>query len=146
MVCTFFGHRDALGLDERVLENALREQIEGGADQFYVGHQGEFDRMVFVCLQKLRERYPHISVTVVLAYLTGKKSGAAVYGGCSIYPEGLESVPPRFAIDKRNEWMIRQADICLCYVTSPGGGAHKFMKRAERAGLTVINLGSKVSL
>ncbi len=146
MVCTFFGHRDCYELEGSVLQAAVEKLIAEGVDTFYVGHQGDFDRMVFACLRRLRDRYPHISFSVVLAYLPSGVSGDDPYEGYSLYPEGLELVPPRFAIEKRNEWMLCRADVCLCYVKRARGGAYKFMKRAEKKGRCVINLGSKDTL
>lgn len=59
-----------------------------------------------------------------------------------MYPEGLETVPLRFAIDKRNSWMIERSKYCVCYINNTFGGAYKFACMAKRNGLTVINLGS----
>ncbi len=139
MVCTFFGHRDCYGLDEKSLERAIEEMIVKGADTFYVGHQGQFDAMVFACLTRLKDLYPHITFSVVLAYFPTKHDA---YHGYSLYPEGIEVGPPRFAIERRNRWMIAQADYCLCYVNDTWGGAYKFAKQAKKKGLPVINLGS----
>ena len=142
MVCTFFGHRDCYGLEENALPDTLEGLIGKGVTTFYVGHQGEFDRAVFRCLTRLGEVYPQIICRVVLAYLPTQKQEGALYDGHSLYPEGLESVPPRFAIDKRNRWMVEQADYCVCYVNHPYGGAYKFARMAKRKGVVVINLGS----
>jgi hypothetical protein len=60
----------------------------------------------------------------------------------SIYPDGFETIHPKFAIEKRNQWMIERADCCLCYIDRTYGGAYKFACLAKRKGLNVINLGS----
>ena len=138
MVCTFFGHRDCYILDESNLRQAVENLIKSSVSTFYVGNQGHFDSAVLCCLTKLKEVHPHISYFVVLAYLPNKRT----YSKCSIYPEGLELVHPRFAIEKRNEWMINQADYCLCYVDRKRSGAYKSALKAKRRGLTVINLGN----
>ena len=142
MVCTFFGHSDCYGLDSQVLREAIEKLIMAGVDTFYVGHQGHFDSMAASCLSQLAETYPNISYSVVLAYLPTQKDGRDVYHDCSIYPEGLETVPPRFAIERRNKWMIDNADYCLCYINHTQGGADKFARMAKRKGLVVVNLGS----
>lgn len=139
--CIFFGHRECYGLEAEALLQAIEELIDAGVDRFYVGHQGAFDRMVFDALMKLRGAHPHIFCTVVLAYLPAEQTERKWYEGYSIYPEGLETVPPRFAIERRNKWMIERADYCLCYVTHTWGGAYQFAKRAKKKGATVINLG-----
>ena len=141
MICTFFGHSDTGVLEIARLQEAIEELILKGVDTFYVGNQGRFDRNVFECLLKLKERYPCLAVSVVLAYLPAKNLEGDIYCGCSIYPEGLESGPPRFAIERRNKWMIDRSNYCLCYIDHTWGGAYKFVKRAKRLGLTVMNLG-----
>ena len=141
MSCTFFGHRECYGLDEQMLRDAIERLITNGVTTFYVGNQGDFDGMVFRCLTQLEQVHPHISCSVVLAYLPKQKQEYDSYAGYSLYPEGLETVPPRFAIDKRNRWMIERAEYCVCYVNNTFGGAYKFARTAKRTGLTVINLG-----
>ncbi|MBQ7095915.1 MAG: hypothetical protein IJN80_05655 [Clostridia bacterium] len=109
------------------------------ASLFYVGNQGNFDRMVRKVLKQLQLIYPHISYYVVLAYLPC--SFQEGYGD-TIYPDGLERIPPRFAIDKRNRWMLDRCDYVITYVEYPFGGAAKFKALAEKRGKTVINLPS----
>lgn len=142
MVCTFFGHRDCYRLDREVLRGAIQELIAQGADSFLVGHQGQFDSMVLSCLRSLKREFPHISYSVVLAYLPTQRPELDGYSDCGIYPEGLELGPPRFAIDRRNRWMLRRADCCLCWVDRTWGGAYKYARLAMARGLAVINLGS----
>ena len=143
MTCTFFGHRDCYDVDTENLRYTIENLISLGVETFYVGNQGYFDRIVFECLLKLKEIYPQLRIFVVLAYLPIAKSIYDPYSGYSIYPEGIEIGPPRFAIERRNKWMLEQSDYCLCCVNYSRGGAHKFALQAKRKGLTVINLGSE---
>ncbi len=141
-ICTFFGHSDCYGLDEKMLLDAIEKRITKGVDTFYVGNQGHFDSMVLKCLKKLKGIHSHITFTVVLAYLPARDLEYDPYHNCGIYPEGVELGPTRFAIERRNKWMIAQADYCLCYVNRTWGGAYKFAKQAKRKGLTIMNMGS----
>ncbi len=85
--------------------------------------------------------YPHIRYAVVLAYMPGERAAldTADYSD-TIYPDGLESTPLRYAISKRNRWMLRQADTVGTYVTYSTGGAAQFKALAEKKGKRVINL------
>ena len=141
MVCTFFGHRDCYGLDEKLLRCAIEELIAKGVDTFYVGHQGSFDSLVLECLKHLKKIYEHISYTVILAYLPTPGTECDLYDGMSMYPE-IEGGPPRFAIERRNKWMIDKATHCIAFINRTYGGAYKFAKRAKRKGLKVTNLGN----
>lgn len=137
--CTFFGHRECYGLDSRVLKQAIEDLIHNDVDTFYVGNQGQFDGAVYSCLKPLRKEHPHIHVCVVLAYLPTENSE---YDDMTdtMYPE-IEG-HPKFAIERRNRWMIEASDYCLCYISHTWGGAYKFAQLAKRCGKTVINLGN----
>ena len=141
MICTFFGHRDCRGLEETAIHNAVMMLLDKGVDTFYVGNHGGFDSMVIPCLAKLQKAYPHISFSVVLAYLPTASNADNSSNTPSIYPEKVEATPKRFAIDKRNSWMLNQASYCICYINHTWGGAYKFASRAKRRGLVVVNLG-----
>lgn len=139
MVCSFFGHRDAPTEIRDKLQEILVELIENhGADIFYIGNNGNFDAMARSILAKLKLIYPNIEFTVVLAYLPTKREHKAEYE--TIYPEGLENTPPKFAILKRNEWLVENSDIVITYVNRSWGGASRFKRLAEKKGKTVINL------
>lgn len=139
--CTFFGHRDCPEAVRPKLREVLVELIERhGVDRFYVGRQGAFDAMVRSVLRELTEFYPHISYAVVLERLPGPRDQAVWDFSDTIFPEGLELVPPRFAISRRNLWMLKQADLVVTYVTHGWGGAAQFGEKARRQKKTVINL------
>lgn len=137
--CAFFGHRECYGLDLQVLMDAIEDLICKGVDTFYVGNQGQFDTMVYSCLKQLRKTHPHIRICVVLAYLPTEKSE---YNDevDTMYPE-IEG-HPKFAIERRNRWIIDTSDYCLCYINHTWGGAYKFYRLAKRRGKTVINIGN----
>lgn len=140
--CTFFGHRDCPAAVKPRLRAAVVELMERyGVDRFYVGRQGAFDAMVCSVLRELAEAYPHISYAVVLERLPeGRRELDAPNFSDAIFPPGLETVPPRFAISKRNEWMLRQADYVVAYITHSWGGAAKYVEEAARLGKVVVNL------
>ena len=136
MTCTFFGHRDTYTDLSRELTDILQDLIENKkVDRFYVGHQGFFDQQVTEILKMMQKRHPHISYAVVLAYLPTSSREEP-----TIYPEGLETAPRRFAIDRRNRWMLDQAEYVVTHVRASYGGAAKFMALAQRKGKTVINI------
>ena len=142
MTCTFFGHRNAPKEIEPTLRSTLIDLIENHyVNLFYVGNHGNFDGMVRRVLKDLAEKYD-ISYYVVLAYMPGKHSELSCED-CydTILPEGIETVPKRFAINYRNKWMIEQSDCVVTYVTNHiGSGAAQFKEMAEKRGKNVINL------
>ena len=139
MTVTFFGHKDTPKEIETTLRATLVDLIENhGATEFYVGNNGNFDTMVHRQLEELSQVYP-ITYSVVLAYLPTKKSEYEDHSN-TILPEGIETVPKRFAISYRNKWMVEQSDIVVTYVARTYGGAWQFKAMAERQGKTVIEL------
>ena len=136
----FFGHRDVTH-DIRAKLQFIIEQLitEEQINSFYVGHQGQFDSMVYSVLKELKVKYPHIRYIVVLAYMPDEHI-REVYGEDTFFPDGLESVPKRFAISIRNDWMIQHSDYAVCYVHKITGGAAKFREKAEKKGLKVIDV------
>ena len=56
-----------------------------------------------------------------------------------IYPP-IESVPFKFAINKRNEWMVDQSDFIIAYVCHSYGGAYQSLNYARRRGKQIVNL------
>lgn len=136
---TFFGHRDCPASIKPILRAVVVKLIEQhGVDRFYVGRQGTFDAMAHSVLRELAEVYPHISYAVVLERLPGS-CGTRDFSD-AIFPEGLETVPPRFAIARRNEWMLKQAGFVVTYITHNWGGAAQYAEKAHRQGKRVLNL------
>ena len=140
-VCTFFGHRDCPETIRPRLRAVVVELIEQhGVDRFYAGQQGAFDAMARSVLRELAKVYHHISYAVVLERLPGPREKAVWDFSDTIFPEGLETVPPRFAISKRNDWMLKQADFVVAYITHSWGGAAQYAEKAQRQGKRVLNL------
>ncbi|MBR3816108.1 MAG: hypothetical protein IKJ27_05250 [Clostridia bacterium] len=139
MTVTFFGHKDTPKEIEPTLRTTLVDLIENhSATEFYVGNNGNFDTMVRRQLENLSQTYP-ITYNIVLAYIPTKKSEYDSFTN-TLLPEGIETIPKRFAISYRNKWMIRHSDVVVTYVTHTYGGAAQFKAMAERQGKTVIEL------
>ncbi|MBR7131929.1 MAG: hypothetical protein IKD04_00190 [Clostridia bacterium] len=113
-------------------------------EKFYVGNHGSFDSLVIRNLEALETIYPHIKYSIVLAYLTGKKSEYHCFDfSRTLYPDGLEKTPPKFAIDKRNRWMIEKSDFVVTYVKR-FGGAYNYKEIAEKKGKIIINIADLI--
>ncbi len=139
MTVTFFGHHDTPLSVRPVLRQTIEHLIiESGADTFYVGNHGNYDHMVARILGELSHDYNYVNCAIVLAYLPPHNTEHLPLP--TIYPEGMEETPHRFAICKRNEWMISRSDIVVVYVTQTFGGAARYKRIAEKKGKHVINI------
>lgn len=140
MICTFIGNGNAPHSLKESIRTKLTYLIENCcADTFYVGNHGNFDLMVRAVLRELKIIYPNIKYAVVLAYLPTKKIENDEMWEETIFPEDLETIPQRFAIIKRNEWMINQSDIVVTYVKHIGN-SEKFKSIAEKRNKRIIEI------
>lgn len=144
--CTFFGHRDCPDCIKPLLQSAIRNMVQHNAvTMFYVGNHGRFDALVRSYLRKLKTEYSQIEYAVVLAYMP--KAGESLLGydySDTILPEGIETVPPRFAISWRNKWMLKQSEYVITYITHSWGGAAQFAELAEKQRKKVCNLAELI--
>lgn len=131
MIVTFCGHREVQ--EPEKVRKWLNETIEGlildGADCFYLGGYGSFDVMAADIVRELKQKYPYIRSVLVMPYLD-REYDMTGYDE-SIYPP-LENVPRRYAISKRNEYMVDKADVVVAYVVYGFGGASKTLRYSER--------------
>ena len=139
--CTFFGHRNCPETINPKLREVLVDLITNhGLNMFYVGHQGQFDAYVHSELKKLKQKYPQINYAVVLAYMPCKKTECDDYSD-TMLPEGIESVHPHYAISWRNNWMLKQSEYVVTYITHSYGGASRYAEKAKRQKKIVLNCG-----
>ena len=137
MIVTFCGHRDVSQSDDvrAWLVDCVESLIQEGATDFYLGGYGSFDSMAASVVWKLKEKYPGICSVLVIPYLN-RDIDTSRYD-LTTYPP-LETVPKRFAITKRNEWMVQAADVVVAYVLHGWGGAAATLEYAKRKKKRII--------
>lgn len=141
-ICAFFGHRDIWQDISEPLEQAIRTVIkEHDISVFWVGGYGQFDSRAAGMVRGLKKEFPNITLHLVLSYLPTAKTYFSDNYDSTVYPEGLELVPRRYAISKRNQWIVNNCDIVIAYVHHNYGGAYTACKYAERKGKLIINIG-----
>ena len=103
--CFFIGHREA---DERLLprlELTIERLIEEeNVRYFYVGGYGGFDRIAAAAVKHAKQKYPDITLMLVLPYHPAERTVSIPDGFDGTYhPEGLENTPRRYAIVRANQ-------------------------------------------
>ena len=116
--CFFIGHREA---DERLLprlELTIERLIaEENIRYFYVGGYGGFDRIAAAAVKHAKQKYPDITLMLVLPYHPAERPIDMPNGfDGTYYPDGMESTPRRYAIVRTNKIMIETCDWLVCYV------------------------------
>lgn len=151
-ICTFAGHSFVYSA---VAESRLKEEIEKYLSEvdevsFYVGGRGEFDGMAAAAVRaaKARHKEKEIRLYLIEPYLHAsmnrdKEYYEKQYDGI-IVPEELIGVHPKAAIQKRNRWMVDQADLLIAFVSRDFGGAYETLKYARRLNtIRIINIAEE---
>ena len=146
MIVTFCGHRDTVlskGVKQQ-LEQVLRKVLEKAPNTlFYLGDYGRFDGLCNSVLKELQAEYPVLRRIFVTPYLDpsyGHFQYVYDYYDEVLYPF-TDRVLKRFAIVKRNQWMVDKADYVIAYVEHGWGGAAKTLDYAIRKKIPYINFG-----
>ena len=147
MIITFCGHSDFLFSDDvkQQLKNILlSETRKNPTCKFYLGGHGDFDRLCLSVLRELKKEFSNIELLFITPYLDknySKLEFAKDYYDAIIFPP-IENVPRKFAILKRNEWMVNSVDLVIAYVTYSWGGAAKTLAYDKRKNVPIYNLSS----
>ena len=145
--CFFIGHREA---DERLLpklEFTIERLIaEENARYFYVGGYGGFDRVAATAVKHAKQKYPDITLMLVLPYHPAERPIDTPKGFDGTYhPEGLESAPKRYAIVRTNKIMVNTCDWLVCYVRHGASNSRNLLEYAKRREanelIQIINIG-----
>lgn len=144
MVVSFFGHRRFVERDVNAGEiiAEIEKMAEGEQVQFYLGEYGCFDAFAHRCAKKYKKLHPETKIIFVTPYIDENyyllQDSEERYDEI-IYPE-LENVPKRYAIDKRNKWIVENSDFIFFYVIVSFGGASNALTHARRKNIPHKNL------
>lgn len=142
-ICCFFGHRNIYN----TYIPKLKEEIENliinyNVNEFYVGGYGDFDNLAVKTINDIKKNYSNIKLFLVSAYFStlekNKEYILSTYDEI-IFPEGLENIPQRFAIIKRNRYMVDNCKYIIAYVKYHGG-AETALNYAKKKKRIIINL------
>ena len=140
-ICVFFGHREVEHDISAALHETVRDMIQThGIRTFWCGNKGEFDRLAARAVFDLQSEFPDIELLYIRAYMPKQGESLPDYYTDSIYPEGLETVPKRFAVSHRNKWMVKHCDAAITYVTHDWGGAYQAYHALKADKKYIINI------
>lgn len=146
MIIAFCGHATYIPSQEdekRVL--AIMEECIGNAEcEMLLGEYGGFDAFAYCCAKKYKQAHPKSRMVFVTPYLSdGYRKNSIEHTKDRfdqvVYPP-LEKVPLRYAIVRRNKWMIEQADVIIAYITHTYGGAYTMYRYAMKKEKDVYNI------
>jgi len=147
MKITFCGHAQ-INADTTQIENQISKiltSLKCDNLEFYLGDYGHFDKLARKCCSNLKKYKTNIKLIFVTPYINDKYLKKREYLSTDydliIYPP-LETTPKKLAIIKRNQWMVDNSDLLICYVNYPSGGSSKTLEYAIKRHKHYINLGS----
>lgn len=141
---SFLGHRDTPDSIRPALRQIIIDILQTDSDcEFLVGNQGHFDALVLSVFKDLLKAGEHPNFYVVLAYHPSTGAAPDVSPEYTLYPEELEVVPKKFAISKRNRWLVEQSDVVICFIRHWYGGAAQFVELAQKKGKKIVNLAEQ---
>ena len=144
--CFFIGHREA---DERLLPGLEliidRLITEAKVRYFYVGGYGGFDRIAATAVKRAKQKYPDITLMLVLPYHPAERPTEAPNGFDGTYhPEGLENTPRRYAIVRTNQILVDTCDWLVCFVRHGASNSRNLLeyarRREEKGLIQIINI------
>ncbi|MDD7457904.1 MAG: hypothetical protein PUK83_05720 [Clostridia bacterium] len=142
MIVAFFGHSNYVEgqNDEKNLINTLSEYAKNKKVEFYLGGYGNFDNFALRCCNKYKMINENATTIYVSPYLTAftKLTIAKENYDEIIYPP-IEAVPQKYAITKRNEWIVSVADLIVFNVNYKFGGAYNAYLHAKRKGKLIVD-------
>ena len=142
-VCSFFGHRSII--DAEPVKQQLYEVVEDlivnqNVDKFLLGEMGDFEIMAGEVVESLKKKYPHIIRHAILCFTEQVQQVAKVDSDCFHLDISVERCKRRGRIPKRNQMVVDESDIVVCYINAPYGGAYTAYQRAVKKNKQIINL------
>ena len=147
--CFFIGHRETEDhILPRIIEAAEILIREKQVSEFYVGGYGGFDHLAGKAVVSLKNKYPNIRLYLVIPYHPADRpiETPVGYDG-TFYPDGMEMIPPRYAISIANRKMVDSCDFLIVHVTHTVSNAYNLLeyakKRQKKRRFQIINFGAK---
>lgn len=149
--CCFTGHRKLPKKDivkiEACLEKEITNLIKSGFCYFAAGGAQGFDTVAEQSVLRLKEKYPHIKLFLVLPCKNQaerwdehnkrlyehikSKSDKVIYTSDNYF---------RGCMHKRNRFLADNSSVCISYLTENAGGTLYTVDYAKKIGLEVINI------
>ena len=145
-----FGHGDIfydnLPVMKEIKGDIISKIENDNFEGIYNGGYGNFDSACAYLTKEIKKDYPHFKSYLVLAYPNPKwdeidKKRINEKFDEHFVPD-IGYVPAKFAISKRNEWIIDNADYIIFYIDHKWGGAYNAYLYAKRKKKAYKNYGS----
>ena len=152
-VC-FTGHRnitdDRKSIEES-LKNTLIDLIEKGYCYFGAGGALGFDSVAAITVLKLKERYPHIKLILVLPCRNQTRGwqerDIKIYNDIMSKADKVVYTAENYyngCMHKRYRHLVNNSSVCVCYLTEETGGTFYTVNYARKNNLRIINVAEDI--
>lgn len=133
--CTFAGHRHIW----LPIRSELREKIEAVIDEhgvrhFYVGDNGDFDRMCAETIHEIKKSRDNLTLTLVLPSMMQRVNNLGAYYAYDyddvLIPDISDRERSKHAITLRNRWMIDHSAFVISHLRNGYGLAWNMTRYA----------------
>lgn len=156
LTCCFTGHRfipqeDSDEIKYR-LENIIIQLIEQGVKFFGAGGALGFDTLAAQTVLKLKGRFPHIRLILVLPCKDQTKSwkeeDKIIYNNIMAKADKAVYTSEYYyngCMHTRNRHLVDNSQFCICYLTENKGGTAYTVDYAKKKGLKIFNVAYELS-
>ena len=146
-VCAFLGndykHFRPMHIRERISEQMRKLYNEENVRTFLVGNKGAYEIDAYLTVLNMRTtELADIDIFFIPATVQEMNKNELPFDSVML-PPACQVTYKRWCIVRRNEWIIESTDFIIAY-NFLKGRAFKFCQKAERKGVTVIDLAKTV--
>lgn len=150
-ICCFTGHR-AIRLQDKpyigdVLEHHIIRLIEQGVRVFLAGGALGFDTLAAQMVLKLKPRYPHIELRLILPCRDQTRGWSVIqknnYRHILGQADQVMYLSERYypgCMQMRNRYLVDHSAYCICYCVRSRGGTAYTVEYARQNGLEIVNV------
>ena len=149
--CCFTGHRDLPVQRQKELaaklEDTIISLIDRGIRFYGAGGARGYDTLAAQTVLRLKERYPHIRLILVLPCLTQTKGWPAAdvkeYERIKALADKVVYTSQEYTkgcMHRRNRHLVDHSSVCVCYFTKKDGGTAYTVRYAKEHSLEIINI------
>ena len=151
-ICCFTGHRKIYSMSLPVVAQRLEDKLiflieKEDFSDFRAGGATGFDSLAALTVLKLKNKYPHIKLHLLLPCKTQDKYFSHLEKGLYQYTiNGADSVTyvqehySREAMFARNRALVDGSDLCIACLERLEGGTYQTVNYARKQKVTTINI------
>ncbi len=150
--CCFTGHREIESDKKEILtknlENTLEFLIENlKVCNFYAGGALGFDTIAALVVLKLKEKYPHITLNLILPcrdqFKKWNLEDVKIYQNILKAADSSQFISEKYiqgCMQKRNKALVENSAYCVSYLKKESGGTFFTVNYAKKQGLFLMNI------